>query len=63
MEEKIPYEVLLPVALAIYQSVPRPLTSKLPKEDEYALLLEKNSTSFATFYHDLHRKLLTLEKP
>ena len=36
--------------------------NKMPKDDEYELLLEKNSTNFATFYRNLHRKLLALEK-
>lgn len=58
MAEKIPYEVLLPIALKLFKQVPFPAPEN--KEDNLLVVAqrEKLASNFAMFYHSLHRKLV-----
>ena len=58
MADKIPYEVLLPVALELFQKVPFPEISI--EEDNLIKVAQRDklTSQFANFYHSLHQKLV-----
>ena len=58
MAEKIPYEVLLPIALELFKQVPFPAPEN--KDDNLLCVAqrEKLASNFAMFYHYLHQKLV-----
>lgn len=58
MSDKIPFEVLLPVALELYMKIPREKVFTLPKEEEKRVeMLVDAAENFAIFYRNLDRKL------
>ena len=58
MAEKIPYEVLLPIALELIQQVPFPKTNNDEDNVIRVAQREKLASNFAIFYHSLHQKLV-----
>lgn len=58
MADKIPYDVLLPIALELFKQVPFPETNR--DEDNLIRVAqrEKIASNFAKFYHSLHQKLV-----
>ena len=58
MAEKIPYEVLLPIALELFQQVPFPKTNNDEDNVIRVAQREKLASNFAIFYYSLHQKLV-----
>lgn len=58
MAEKIPYEVLLPVALELYKKIPQPPTPNVCKKEERPAEIQKVADDFASFYNRLHDNLV-----
>lgn len=58
MADKIPYEVLLPVAVELFQKLPYP--SVKDNEDNVIKVAEREklASAFAIFYHKLHEELV-----
>ena len=59
MAEKIPYEVLLPIAMELFNKVPqdKPVNGADPEAN---LMFRKNLIEdFSRFYHFLHQHLVT----
>ena len=60
MADKIPYEVLLPVALELYQKIPQPVefsVKQIIEKGEHRFI-EEEATDFAKFYCSLHNQLI-----
>lgn len=65
MADKIPYEVLLPVALELYQKIPHSMEFSVKPSIEKGdhRFIEEEATDFARFYRILHQKLLECGVP
>lgn len=59
MADKIPYETLLPVALALYEKIPHSMDFSIKPDAEKGQkrLIEEEAEDFARFYHCLHSRL------
>ena len=60
MADKIPYEVLLPVALALYEKIPHSIGFSIKPDTEKGQkrAIEEEAEDFARFYHCLHARLI-----
>lgn len=60
MADKIPYETLLPVALALYEKIPHSVGFSIKPNTEKGQkrAIEEEAEDFATFYHCLHNRLI-----